>query len=317
MLQKRSMNWDDLRVFTEVRRTRTLAGAARALGVNATTVGRRITALEQSVGAQLFLRTSDGLVCTDAAEAIAENVEQIERQAQLIEKRIGGEDTRLEGNVVVTTTSTFAGTFLLDHLVTFRNKHPGILLELNSADSIVNLSRGDVDLAIRFRSPGTGPGTEEGPQVDVIAKRVGTISISVYASSLYLERVGAPRSIYAVEGHDVVMPSPRAEYLPGSSWSKEVADSVRTTLRCDGLIPMAAAASAGFGLCALPSFVALSYRNLERIGPPEVIATRDVWLLMPRDLRAVARVRAVWDFVVAVFDEWAPLLSGEVVPLRA
>lgn len=306
------MNWDDLRVFVALRRATSFAGAARELGVNATTVARRLSALEAAIGAQLFSRTADGLVPTAAGEQIAEPSELIERQTQLIARSVGGGDARLAGRVRLSVTDSFASHFLLDQLSVFRRRHPDIELEINSSNVLVDLTRGQADIAIRHRSPGSGPGVETSGHVEILARRVCSIGIAVFASRSYLEATGIPRSAERPDGHDLIVPRAEASYLPGSAWSRLVAPRVSTALRCDGTTTMAAACAAGFGLCALPCFEALQFDNLMRIS--ETIDTRDTWMLRPSDLRHVARVRALWDYLLELFEQWAPLLSGEVTP---
>jgi DNA-binding transcriptional LysR family regulator len=308
------MDWNDLRVFLALYRRGTFAGAGRELAVNATTAARRLDALEQSVATQLFARTADGLVPTAAGEGIIEAAEQIERQTQLIASSVGGEDARLAGNVRLAVTETFAVGFLIDHLGPFRRMHPDIDVELNTSDFNVDLARSGADVAVRFREPGAGPGAAAPGHFEVLSKRATSIGIAVFASRDYLDRAGCPANAEDVDGHDVVVPLDHATHLPGISWAASVKSRTRVALRSDGLEAIAAASAAGLGLCAVPSFLALRHDNLLRVSPPDVIDSRDVWLLMPADLRRVARVRAVWDFLVTLFATWEPSLSGSIVP---
>jgi DNA-binding transcriptional LysR family regulator len=311
------MDWDNLRVFLALRRAGSFAGAGRELELNATTIARRLTAFEDAIGTQLFGRSADGLVPTAAAEGIAESAELIEHKMLQIEREVGGENARLSGTVRIAITQTFAASFLLDHLGSFRRSFPDIELDINTSDAMVDLTRGVADIAIRFRSPDSGPGVQSSGSVEVRAKRVGTLGIAVYGSTAYLEKAGCPPSASQVDGHSVVMPRENAMFLPGATWCASVADRVSIALRCDGMLGIAAAGAAGFGLCALPTFVALQHDNLERISPPKTIDTRAAWLLMPADLVRVARVRKMWDYLVELFQAWDPLLSGDVAPERA
>jgi DNA-binding transcriptional LysR family regulator len=306
------MDWDNLRIFLALRRTGTFAGAGRELGVNATTIARRLTAFEEEISAQLFARTTDGLVPTAAAETIAPSAELIERNVQLIERDVGGHSARLSGLVRLTVTEHFAANFLVDHLGSFRRAFPDIEIDINTSLHMVDIARGQADIAVRFRSPNTGPGVQSSGGVEVRVKRVGTVGIGVYGSTVYLERAGRPTSAHAVQGHSVVMPREDAMFLPGASWCESVRDQVSVALRCDGLAGIAAAGAAGFGLCALPTFVAMRHKNLKRISPPNNVGWRDAWLLMPEDMVRVARVRKVWEYLIELFSAWEPLLTGEV-----
>ena len=101
-------------------------------------------------------------------------------------------------------------------------------------------------------------------------------------------------------------------YLPGSGWAREVAGKLRSALRTDSLAAMQVACTAGFGLCVLPCFPGVYTADVVRVTDP--VDTRDTWLLMPGDLRRVARVRALWDHLVELFAAWGPMLSGQEVP---
>src|SRR5690349_10479845 len=115
----RVVDWNDVRHFLAVFRAGSLAGAARALGVEHTTVGRRIAALEESLGVRLFARTPEGLVATEDANAIVETAERMERAADEMKSRVGGGDAKLEGTVRVATSEAFSG-FLVKALPALR-----------------------------------------------------------------------------------------------------------------------------------------------------------------------------------------------------
>lgn len=306
------MNWDDLRIFLSLHRDGTFAATGRTLGVNPTTAARRLTALEEAVGAQLFTRTRDGLVPTAAAEEMLAPAEVIERQLVRIHRSVGGGDARLAGRVRLNATQNFATNFLVEHLGVFRRRHPDIEIELTACDHMVDPSRGEADILVRHRSPNSGPGVETTGHVEVVARRVAPVAFAVFASKAYLERAGYPKHDDDVSGHDAILPRNDARHIPAGSWSRRVAGRMRTPLRSDDLGTMQAACMAGFGLCALPCLPRLYQSNLMRVS--DNIDIRDNWLIMPGDLRRVARVRALWDYLVSVFEEWGPLLSGEVTP---
>lgn len=305
-------SWDDLRVFLAILREGTFAAAGRRIGVNATTAARRLASLEASVGAQLFSRTRDGLVPTAAAERMREPSELIERQVLRIQRRVAGGDAQLAGRVRLNSTESLAVSFLVERLAGFRREHPDIELELTTGDAMVDLTLGHADLVIRHRAPGSGPGVETLAHVDVVARRLGPIALAVFASEEYLRREGVPEDITDVRGHSAVLPEGNARYLPGSSWALEIAPQLRTSIRTDSVGTMHAACRAGFGLCMLPCFPAVYEAGVVRVS--DVVDTRDTWLLMPGDLRRVARVRALWDYLLALFEEHGPVLAGEVAP---
>jgi DNA-binding transcriptional LysR family regulator len=308
------VNWDDLKVFLAVHRTGSFAAAGRTLSVNATTIGRRITTFESHLGSRLFTRTSDGLVPTATAESLLDAAEQMERHVKMAERRVAGEDARLEGTVRLAVTVHFASAFLVDQLRVFRRRHPMIELELLTSTALHDLSRGAADLAVRFTAPGGGvPMGPQGP-TDVLAQRTCNFGVGVFASRAYLDRTGPPEDLHALEGLDLVVPAERMRYIPGYDWSSRARENNRVAVTLDGIQAMVAATAAGFGLCALPCFLTGRYPELVRIGTPETVDVRESWLMMPADMKRVARVRALRDYLLEIFDTWEPVLAGRVSP---
>ncbi len=305
-----AVDWDDLRIFLALRRERTFSGAARALKVNATTVSRRLARLEEQLGTLLFQRTPDALVPTREAEAILDSVEHMERQAGLVVNQIAGRDAVIEGVVRLATTRQFARDFLLEHLAPLSERHPAIQLQLVAGDQRADLTRDEADLAIRFQKTGGAAPAEAKSHVDIRALKVGTIGVGVYASRGYVERVGHPKSADAMSGHDLIVCSDEASHIPGRAWMDRVKSDGRVALRVD-VGTMSAAVGAGFGVGAILSFYAARQPSLVHVTPPALVDSRDVWLLMPSDLVRVARVRAVWDYLVETLAAARSQLSGE------
>jgi DNA-binding transcriptional LysR family regulator len=304
-------NWDDVRVLLAVSRAGTLAGAGRTLGVNPTTIGRRLAGFEERMGALLFHRTSDGLVATPVAESLVEPAELMERQAALIADRAGGQDMRLSGTVRVAVSTQFASHFLVDHLMAFRTRYPDIMIELRASTALADLSRDEADMAIRFVRPGHNvPHAAAGP-VEIIAQKVGDVGIGVFASRSYLEARGWPTDANDLEGHDVILPSEGIDYFPGNDWIQQASQYGHVQLRLDDLTAMVSASAAGFGLCAMPSFMAVRFPVLQRVSPPHNIDIRETWILEASDLRRRARNRLVREYLVQLFDTWGAVLGDE------
>jgi len=149
-------SWDDLRVFLVLRREATFAAAARALGVDATTVSRRLTRLEERLGAQLFQRTPDALVPTREAESIVDSVETMERQATGVASLIAGKNALVEGTVRLAVTPHFARSFLFPRLAPLCAKYPLLQIEIVPSQRRADLTRDEADIALRFQLPGGG-----------------------------------------------------------------------------------------------------------------------------------------------------------------
>lgn len=300
-------DWSDVRVFLEAYRAGTLSGAGREMGVYASTVGRRLAALEHSLGTVLFQRTPEGLVPTGAAEEMLEAAMVMERQSQLIAQLVSGESSALHGSVRLAVTADLSTHFLIERLSHFRVRHPQIEVELVTSSAFADLARGEADLAVRF-TRGTDSPVAKADEDVLLARQVSYIGIGLYASGSYLHRVGRPASARDLSGHDLVMPS--QGWVPGYSWMANHKAGARVVLRSDTIAGLAIAARAGHGIAPLPSFMAFAHAELERVRPPDRIGFANAWLLMPRDLRKVARVRALWEYLIEVFDEWQVLMAG-------
>ena len=143
------MNWDDARVFLAVEREKTLRGAARTLNLDQATVGRRIAALEHALRATLFLRTSEGYALTAAGEAALKSAEKMEHSANELVRRTQGTDTRLAGDVRVTSTDSIALEFLLPAIERLHAAHPEVRVLLDTSTRMLNLAKREADIAVR------------------------------------------------------------------------------------------------------------------------------------------------------------------------
>ena len=144
------LDWDDLQTFLALARHGSLSAAARAMGVQQTTMGRRLAGMEARTGAKLLQRTASGLVPTPVGEAILGNAERIEAEALAAERIITGRDVRLEGTVRITTVESLAVDVLIPILADMQVRHPGIALELSIATRNLSLSHHEADIAVRM-----------------------------------------------------------------------------------------------------------------------------------------------------------------------
>ncbi len=287
-----AMNWDDARVFLAVCRESTLRGAARVLGVDQATVGRRLNTLENALGATLFLRTSEGYVLTTVGEGALPAVESMERAALKLERQALGLDDRLIGNVKVSTTDSLAIDFLIPAIARVHERHPGVQIQLDASSQLISLSKREADIAVRNTRP-------DNP--DLIARRIARWPVGLFASEAYVERNGVPERGSAFEGHDLVVYGP---YLLSNKELTLVAEPLtrgRIVCNVSSSYLMRRSIAAGIGLGELPVRSG-GADGLVRLWP-EVTRPQpyDVWLVTHADLRHTARVRAVIDEIVAVF----------------
>ncbi len=276
-----------------------LAGGARLLGVNHTTVLRRVTAFEASVGVALFVRSPTGYVLTAAGEEIAAAARAMQDTVHEVERKVAGRDLRLTGTVRVTAADTLAVSILPAALASFTRAQPAIALELTTTSTMANLSKRDADVAVR-------PTVK--PPSHLVGRRIATVAIALYASPSYLAQHPARR---ALDKHAWLAPDDSLAGTTIARWmAREV--SVAPVLRADTLTSLAHAAVAGHGVCALPCYVGDLHPDLERVrGPIAEIAT-ELWVLTHEDLRGTARIRAVIDHLVAALGARRDLIEGRM-----
>jgi len=279
-------DWTDLRSFLEVARAGTLAAAARKLGVDSTTVGRRLSALEHELGAKLFARTPDGLSLTAAGEAMHAAGLAMEEAALLGEQRALGADSSLAGIVRVATTEMLGGAVVLPALRALHERHPQIRLELLTGSGQLDIARREADVALRYVRPERG---------DLIARHCGKVAFAAYAAKTYLESRGRPIRGTGFAGHDVVAHnSSSRSWRMGQIGGEQVRDA-RIVLRTNSTQMLLEAVRSGLGIGPLPCFLARDDRSLERVFSST--EADDLWLVVHADVQRTTRVRAVIDAI--------------------
>ncbi len=273
--------WEDLRFLLAVCRAGTLTGAARALGCSQPTVSRRMAALAARHGGALFETLSGRYVPTAAGRSLAERAERIEREIHALAGEVDHLGARPAGAVRLTAPEGFGLTVIAPRLDAFRRAHPDIDLLLVAESQVVDLSRREADLALRFVRPS---------QHELVVRRVGTVPFGLYASVRYLRdrpeaAAGAPADLIGL--HESMDESPESRWLRAQHPAARVRVRVRSTLAVQ------AAILAGAGAGVLPDYLAAD-PALRALAPAAV--RRDVYLVYHRALRASPRIRAVGRF---------------------
>jgi DNA-binding transcriptional LysR family regulator len=294
------MDWNDLRYFLALCREGTLAGAARALKVRHSTVGRRIGELEAALGVNLFTRSQDGFVLTEAGAEMVRPAEEAERIFDAIARRMAGKDDRLEGVVRLAVSEAFSG-FVVRRLAELHARYPGLIVEILSSNTRVDLERGEADLALRIA---------ETTQPDLVCRHAGNANWSLYASENYVKRKGPVASPSDLAGHDVIAFDDTMAGVPGALWINEHAAGANVILRGNSIIAVLNACLIGMGLAVLPCFLADAESHLRRLTG-EVLGSREIWLVFHPEIGKIARVRRVIDFVAEIIRDNAPALLGE------
>ena len=284
MTSSSTSSWDDLRVALAVARRTSHGGAARDLGVDPTTVGRRVAALEAALGARLFDRTPAGLLPTAAGDKLLARAERVEAEILAAERELGGTDARLAGPVRITAGDGVVHHALLPALVELRRSHPGVTVELRADTRPLDLSRREADVAIRLSRP---------KEPALIARRLGVMHLALYASRGYLARRGMPRSTAELAAHDFVGFDASLDDLPQLRWLRHKVRAPRWVVRATTTTAQVLGAAHGLGVALLPCFIAPAEPRLEMVLPALRPPPREVWIVVHEQLRTSARVAAV------------------------
>ena len=286
------MDWDDLKIALAVARAGTLSAAARALGTTQPTVGRRLDALEQRLGAPLFDRHADGLRPTPLGQSLLQGLEQMDAGAQAVQRQVAARDTGLQGEILVTSLDWLGDEVLAPMLARFGALHPSLIVELVNDGKVFNLARREADLAFRFG------GFE---QENLVERRVGTVRYALYASQAYLDRHGAPDAADGLRGHRLVLLDRAAGEVPHEGWLPALAQGAHVALRANGLRAHLATVRDGEALAVLPCLLGDREPALRRLPLPRPPLVRAVRVGLHTDLRDNPRIRALLDFVVQQF----------------
>jgi DNA-binding transcriptional LysR family regulator len=289
-------DWNDLKAFLAVARGGSTLAASKALGVNQTTVARRIESLENDLGFQLFERGQTGSRLTECGEALIPDAELVERAAIRFANQAAGLVRGVAGALRLTTNELVANTMVIPALVEFRKLHPDVQVDLVITDRSLDLENGEADLAIRT--------AVELPVSDLVARKITDHPMALYCSRDYASRRGVPGSMDALRDHDLIDVTPETGEIPASTWMMRYAGGKPPITRSNSMGSLVHAVKAGLGIGALPCSIADPDRDLIRCSDniPEGRATS--WIVTRRELKDTPRVRAFIDFLVPHLQEF-------------
>jgi DNA-binding transcriptional LysR family regulator len=285
------VNWDDLRFFLAVARSKSLSDAGRRLGVSQPTVSRRLAVMEARLGVSLIQRTEAGHGLTSAGQEILGSVEAVEEDISRIGRRVYGRDGLVAGTVTITCTQIMAETYLSQRLSGFATRNPGVGLNLICTLQHLSLTAREADIAVRVTS---------NPPQGLVGRRLCGIAVGIYGAS-----DAGPT------------PLDEAEWIgwQDDSYNRMVIaanfPNARIRHRTDDMQATAALARAGMGVVALPCYVGDSDRGLRRMLPePADRHIMDLWVLTHSDVRRAARVRALTEYIADQINADRDLFEG-------
>lgn len=287
------IDWEDARYFAALARHGSLSATARALGVNHATVARRIAALEHALRVKLFERWPSGYKLTAEGRNALTATETMESAAAALTRLRPAKP--VSGLVRITTTPSFAESFLIPRLVPLHREHPLLDLEVTSDRSISSLSRHQSDIALRLG---------RFQQVEVVARRVADVAYHFYATPEWrarLEKGASPSFI----GFDEA-----GSEFPEALWLARTFAGAPLALRCNYQTGQIAAARAGFGIALLPHFLVAHDPNLIAVDLSVAPPKRPLWLLTRADVQTSRRIRVAVDYLLDIIQRERSLLEG-------
>lgn len=294
--------WSDLRHFLAVAQHGSTLAAARALGVNQSTVHRRLSELERRIGHQLVNRHPAGYRLTEMGQSLLPYARSVESAVSALQRGIDSLDMRLEGTIRLTCpepiVARLAASPLLDK---FHQRYPGLRIEFAMSDRYLDLSRGDADIALRSGEP-------EDP--DLVGRKIADSIWAVYASQSYVQHHGKPQSAADLNGHLVIGFDGSMANHRAATWLATVAPAATIAARNNSVLGVLLAVKSGVGVAPLPTTIADSERGLVKVLPSVPELARGWYLLAHPQLRHTPRISAFFDFIIEELPTVRSILMG-------
>jgi DNA-binding transcriptional LysR family regulator len=283
------LDWNDLRYFVAVAEQGSTLKAGKVLRVSQTTVARRIAALEEAVGLALFDRRAAGYALTPDGEALLRHARQVAASAEQFSQVAAAQARDHSGTVRLTTQEIFAVTLLAPMLKELHDRHPDIVIEIDTQQELLELGEGEADIAIRS--------TASEQPAGVVGRRICIDDWTLYCSRDYAERNGVPHSRADLLQHSIVGGGGGKLWLHYEAWLRSLGLEDRVAMHQSSSTGLLSAVRSGFGLAVLPCMVADADPDLVRCLPPRDDHHRSMWLLTHERVRHTPRVRLVIDFL--------------------
>jgi DNA-binding transcriptional LysR family regulator len=303
MSKQQHLDWDDFRLVKIIAEANGLAGAAERLGINHSTVFRRLGQMEGNLGVKLFERHRTGYVLTPAGEEMTMLAEQMDENVTTFTRKLAGQAVAPAGELRVTTNDTLLVHLLTHIFARFIKANPEMRLDVVLANQALNLSKRDADVAIRA--------TDDPPET-LIGRRVATIAWAVYGRAVDFPEPRQPDNMDSRVLYDRTWVA-LGDNLAGLKAARFVRERVapeNIVYKVNTVLGLAEAVEAGTGIGPLPCFIADAKPNLVRLSDVNPEFSAGLWLLTHPDLRQSARVRAFMDFMAAEIGKQRRWIEG-------
>jgi DNA-binding transcriptional LysR family regulator len=296
----RALDWNDLQFVLALARAGALDRAAEVLGVDPSTVSRRVRALETALGAPVFERSPSGHRLTALGRRLVATADQVSTDLAAVEREAASADERLVGTVRIATSDTFSRVHLSPIVASFARAHPQLSFEIVADQRSADLLRREADLAIRMVRTA---------RAQLVSRRLATVGHGLYASRDYLgaHPFGGAGDL---AGHGLLGYHESLARMPEARWLDARAAGARFVVRANRVDPLLVAAVNGLGLAVLPCYLADPEPRLVRLLGPDQVVSRELWLVMHRDSRRIARFRAFAEHLAAELRQRDAALRG-------
>ncbi|MFK0162430.1 LysR family transcriptional regulator [Rhizobium sp. NPDC090279] len=282
-------SWDFYRTFLAVLEHGSLSAAARELGLTQPTVGRHIDALEESVGAELFTRSQQGLLPTDAALVLKPYAETLASTTAALLRAASGSKDKVSGTVRISASEVIGTEVLPPILAKLQARYPELVVELSASDTVEDLLQREADIAVRMVAPA---------QEALLSRHIGIISLGLFAHRSYIERYGEPEAIEELHRHRLIGFDRQTAYIRLMLKRYPMLDGVSFGFRSDHSIALHNALRAGIGISFIQIPLARRDPSLMRLLP-EIEVQIDTWIVMHENLKTSPRCRVTFDALVA------------------
>lgn len=287
--EETDLDWDDLRFFLAVFRAGTLSAASQVLGVDHTTVSRRIDRLEGELKARLFKRRITGYEPTQAGERLLPIAEAMESATRTATANLGGQDLALSGVVRIGAPDGFGSIYLAPRLRLLCDAHSGLEVELVATARNFSLTKREADIAFSLTTPAQGR---------VIVRKLTDYRLGLYASTGYLKTSSPIKSVKDLRNHHFIGYIEDLLFTPELNYLPLVAKNIVPRFRSGNLVAQLHACLADSGLAVLPAFMATGFPQLQRILPQDVELKRTFYLQMHEDSRGISLIRETANFII-------------------
>jgi len=295
-----SLEWSDLRVLLALARAGSVAGAARELQVDNSTISRRLAAFEDAVGAKLLIRGGREFALTGEGRTMLQAAETAEAATEAALRALRASKVDLKGSVCVSVAPAFVPVLVRHMIPALRSAHPQLAVELRGAFLRADLAKGEADIAVRMARP---------DEPHLVARRAFDTGWCVYAARSYLAARGCPATFDQLAEHDLVLYAENLHSAPPTRWLEPFKGAAHTASRMDSLETACDAAVAGGGIAVLPAFVGDAQAELQRVFG-ECVSVNTGWVVYHESVRDNPRIRAVADALLAFFQDNGAMFSG-------